>query len=158
MIIAQNGWNPTLWNLSTNPPILIISSYWIDFKIQRNFHNSFIFATKVFFLLRKLYCCVEKLQSFTCVATNWDQKTLATGEQAWEELGHAHGNLMLSFSYLQFLPSSASTQLKLRLRSALFSVSEKPPVKVAIWSSASIYSVLESWNLAQTLTIPTWLR
>ena len=119
VIIAQNGWNPTLWNLSTNPPILIISSYWIDFKIQRNFHNSFIFATKVFFLLRKLYCCVEKLQSFTCVATNWDQKTLATGEQAWEELGHAHGNLMLSFSYLQFLPSSASTQLKLRLRLAV---------------------------------------
>ena len=45
-----------------------------------------------------------------------------------------------------------STQLKLRMRLALFTVSDKPPtypstqppIKVVIWSSASIHLVLQS--------------
>ena len=64
--------------------------------------------------------------------------------------GDAHAKILQSLASTQLNLNSTLThlQLKLRLRLALFPVSDKPPtqppVKVVIWSSASIHSVLES--------------
>ena len=64
------------------------------------------------------------------------------------------------FSFCQAQPQLNSTQLQLKLRLRLALIRLSPATHPTTWKSSflSLIDQLESWNFAQTLIRPTWLR